>query len=52
MKLDAGVLIEIVAIVQNGLLFQDDISQQLRDLDLDNVGGILCLSDEYVNSKK
>jgi len=51
MKLDADVLIEIVGIVQEGLLLQEDISQKLRDLDLVDDGNLLCLSDEYLDSK-
>lgn len=39
MKLGSDVLLEIVAIVQNGFLRQEDISQKLRDIDLDKEDG-------------
>lgn len=35
MKLAPEVLLEIVAIVQNGLVYGKDVSEQLRNLDLE-----------------
>lgn len=52
MKLDKNVLIEIVSIVQEGLMEQKDISDGLRNLDLENrEEGFLGLSDSYYSDK-
>ena len=60
MKLSKEALLEIVAIVQDGLMNGKDISQALRDLDFDLVHGLptvdksnidngtLTLSSEYL----
>lgn len=50
MKLDKRVLIEILEIVRSGFAFGVDISQKLRDLDLDvdATTNSLCLSADYL----
>lgn len=48
MKLSKEVLIEIVSIVQDGILEGRDISDGLRDLDLIQKEDQLNLSEEYV----
>lgn len=51
MKLSKESLIEIIAVVQDGLLGKKDASQGLRELDFEpTVGGELKLSDEYITS--
>lgn len=45
MKLGSEVLLEIMSIVQRGLIGQTDVSQDLRDLDLAEVDGELVLSN-------
>jgi len=58
MKLGTDVLIEIMSIVQKGLMGQIDVSQQLRELDLKvqketvQDPGILLLTEEYKESIK
>lgn len=53
MKLDSNVLVEIMRILQDGLLNGEDISQKLRDLDLvEGYNQTLRLSEEYVESQK
>jgi len=53
MKLAPDSLLEIVAIIQKGLLMQTDISDELRNLDLqENEDGKLSLSDEYQASRQ
>lgn len=47
MKLGSDVLVEIVAIIQEGLMKQIDISDKLRNLDLSEKDGRLILSEEY-----
>lgn len=49
MKLSPEVLLEIMSIVQSGLLHQTDVSESLRELDLsiDEDSLLLVLSDEY-----
>ena len=57
MKLGKDVLIEIVAIVQDGLVNSTDVSQKLRDLDLtavDDQGDLLpeaTLSEAYLSTR-
>jgi hypothetical protein len=61
MKLDVMVLLEIVSLVQDGIANDRDISENLRQLDLERVatvdesvpdavqnGWVLRLSDEYL----
>lgn len=48
MKFSKQVLIEIMAIVQDGLMTGSDVSQALRDLDLEVDGDHLDLSREYL----
>jgi hypothetical protein len=50
MKFGPSVLLEIVAIVQEGLVKGVDISQRLRDIEV-SVGndGNLHLSDDYID---
>ena len=48
MKLNKDVLVEVVSIVQSGLLCQRDVSEELRQLDLVEVDGSLSLSDDYL----
>jgi len=48
MKLDSRTLLEIVSIVQSGLMRMEDISDKLRSLDLVERDGELTLSDEYL----
>jgi hypothetical protein len=51
MKLSKEALIEIIAVVQDGLLGKKDASQGLRELDFEpTVGGELKLSDEYIST--
>jgi hypothetical protein len=50
MKLSKEALLEIVAIFQEGLLEGKDMSQALRDLDLEIDVDKLNLTREYVNS--
>lgn len=52
MRLASDVLIEIMNIVQSGLLLQEDVSQALRDLDLEEIDGELVLSEDYVNERE
>jgi hypothetical protein len=47
LKLGKTVLVEIVAILQRGLSQGIDISQQLRDIDLDLSGETVELTQEY-----
>ena len=53
MKLDKDALVEIVSIIQDGLSQMKDISQQLRDLDLEQSDDpqFLRLSDSYLELK-
>lgn len=53
MKLGKDALIEIMYILQTGLLEQRDVSEMLRKLDLvqDN-DNLLSLTQEYKESKK
>lgn len=49
MKFAADVLLEIVNIVQTGLIQGTDISQKLREIDVEGTPhGTLRLSDEYL----
>ena len=48
MKLGEDILVEIVAIVQNGFLLQSDVSDSLRSIDLVERDGKLYLSDDYL----
>lgn len=51
MKLAPDVLLEIVAILQDGLSHGKDISQSLRDIDIvDNGDGTAKLSEEYLRT--
>lgn len=52
MKLGADVLLEIVNAVQFGLMMQEDVSEQLRMLDLEEEDGVLVLSEKYKSMKK
>ena len=48
MKLANDVLVEIIDIVRKGLVEQKDISDLLRDLDLEkDQSDKLCLTDKY-----
>jgi hypothetical protein len=47
LKLGKTVLVEIVAILQRGLSQGIDISQQLRDIDLESAGETVELTQEY-----
>lgn len=58
MKLGPDVLVEIVSIVQEGIMKGEDISQRLRDIDLDlsfkateEEPDLLKLSQNYLNSQ-
>lgn len=51
MKLGKTALLEIVNIVQEGLVKGVDISQRLRDLDLEEKEGALETSKTYVSAK-
>jgi hypothetical protein len=48
MKLAEETLLEIVAIVQHGLVYEKDISQMLRDLDLEERETKLYPTQEYL----
>jgi hypothetical protein len=52
MKLAPDTLLEIMAILQSGILEMKDISGGLRDLDLEERDGKLGLSAEYVSSRE
>lgn len=53
MKLGEDVLLEIMSILQRGLLEQRDVSQMLRDLDIvQGNEGKLNLTKEYKDSRK
>ncbi len=52
MKLDKTALLEIVDIVRNGLVTGSDISESLRELDLDLAPeNTLSLSESYLAAK-
>jgi hypothetical protein len=52
LKLGKTVLVEIVAIVQRGLTQGIDISQQLRDIELDDPSdGTIELTQAYVDRR-
>ena len=51
MKLGKTTLLEIVNIVQEGLTKGIDISQRLRDLDVEEKDGSLELSDSYTSGR-
>ena len=51
MKLGKTTLLEIVNIVQEGLTKGIDISQRLRDLDVEEKDGSLELSDSYMSGR-
>lgn len=52
MRLGKDVLLEIVAIVQDGLINGTDVSQALRDLDLaETADKNLSLSSSYLESR-
>ena len=48
MRLGPDVLVEIVSIVQHGLLGQVDVSDALRKVDLVDRDGVLGLSSDYL----
>ncbi|MFA5750421.1 MAG: hypothetical protein WC895_04320 [Candidatus Shapirobacteria bacterium] len=57
MKLGKSVLVEIIAIVQEGLLCGDDVSQRLRDIEVVVVEGVagpeeVELTQGYIDSRK
>ena len=51
MKLGKNVLVEIVSIVQGGLVHQTDVSDDLRNIDLELEGDELVLSHDYLKAK-
>jgi hypothetical protein len=51
MKFHPHVLLEIVAIVQKGLLNNKDISEFLRKVDVVVIDDCVDLSDEYIRSR-
>lgn len=53
MKFGKDVLLEIVAIVQDGLVNGTDVSQKLREIDVkvESDGTVVTLSDEYMSRK-
>ena len=48
MRLGADVLVEIMSIVQSGLLGQVDVSEDLRKIDVVEDGDEVILSREYL----
>lgn len=52
MKFDSDVYLEIVAIVQEGLVTMTDCSQKLRDIDLVERDGKLGLSPDYISTRQ
>lgn len=55
LRLGKTVLIEIMAIVQRGILDGIDISQKLREIDVEvdpEENGSVCLTEGYVERRK
>lgn len=53
MKLDGRALVEIVRILQDGLIMGEDVSEKLRQLDLvESHVGTLTLSQEYIQNQE
>ena len=53
MKLNGDVLLEIVAIVSDGIASGTDVSEKLRNIELEESGaGGLSLSQSYVRSTR
>lgn len=48
MKLSKDVLLEIVSLIQDGIMNGKDISENLRQLDLSSSGEELTLSADYL----
>ena len=50
MKLSKEVLLEIMALVQDGILYGQDISEKLREVDLLVINEELVLTEDYKTS--
>lgn len=52
MKLHGEVLLEIISMFQKGILEETDISELMRELDLEQKDGLLVLTEEYKKARE